>query len=541
MPIADTTLATAATTAAASALRFGLARPSQRATATPAPTPISTWAVTVGMFVFAAVWLAQLASTNLSPPVDDIEQLSWVRSLEWGYYKHPPLPTWLLWLPVRLFGLSASTVYVVGAIVTLAALAIYWRLLVNMRGAAYALVALLAAACITYYNGRLHYYNHNVVLLLASTASAALCWQAFTTRRRRWWLALGVVVGLGALAKYQIAVTVLCILVFAVHQRAWRDVQQRQGLLLAVLAALVLFSPHIRWLQLHDYGPVGYALDSSLGAHADLPTRTVGSAHWLLDQLFNRALPAFLLLAMATLLAGRTAQPAAHEPTPLLQADRQAARALLLSWGFVPLLFIPLVGIFTGAKVQLHWGTPFLLFVVPAVMEMAPRTLWQRPDRKALLAAFVAIQALLLGVSHQSSQRGLRLLTDTQALNTAWNDTPWCHIDAQAIAHAVGPLARSALAGPVRVVSGPAAMAGALALALPEHPVVLIDGRFDQSPWVPRTLLASCGGVEIGTTPDLPLGTEIGASLPGWSWQVMPPDSKAALACSAAATRLRVN
>ncbi len=537
----ETTLATAAPTVAAAALRFDLARPSQRAAATPAPTPISTWAVTLGMFVFAAVWLAHLSSTNLSPPVDDIEQLSWVRSLEWGYYKHPPLPTWLLWLPVRLFGLSASTVYAVGAIVTLAALAIYWRLLVNLRGAAYALVALLAAACITYYNGRLHYYNHNVVLLLASTASAALCWQAFTTRRRRWWLALGAVVGLGALAKYQIAVTVLCILAFAVHQRAWRDVQQRQGLLLAGLAALVLFSPHIRWLQLHDYGPVGYALDSSMGPHAKLSTRTFRSSHWLLDQLFNRALPAFLLLAMATVLAGRTAQPAAHEPTPLSQAERDAGRALLLSWGLVPLLFIPLVGIFTGAKVQLHWGTPFLLFVVPAVMEMAPRTLWQRPDRKALLAAFVAIQALLLGISHQSAQRGPRLLTDTQALNTTWNDTAWRHIDAQAIADAVGPLARSALAGPVRVVSGPAAMAGALALALPEHPVVLIDGRFDQSPWVPRTLLASCGGVEIGSTPNLPLGTEIGASLPGWSWQVMPPDSKAALACRPAASRLRVD
>ena len=103
----------------------------------------------------------------------------------------------------------------------------------------------------------------------------------------------------------------------------------------------------------------------------------------------------------------------------------------------------------------------------------------------------------------------------------------------------MGTLARGALAGSVQVVSGPAALAGALALALPEHPVVLIDGRFDQSPWVSRALLASCGGVEIGTTPDLPLGTEIGANLPGWSWQVMPPDSKAALACGAAASRLR--
>ena len=525
MPNADTNLATATPTGAAVLLRNGLSESSRA-------IPTSAWAVTVGMLFFAAVWLAHLSSTSLSPPVDDIEQLTWVRSLEWGYYKHPPLPTWLLWLPVRVFGLSVWTVYMTGAAVTLASLAIYWRLLVKTRGAAYALVALLAAACITYYNGRLHYYNHEVVLLLASTTSAALCWQAFITRRRRWWLALGVVVGLGALAKYQIAVTVLCILVFAAHQRAWRDAQQRQGLLLAGLAALALFSPHIRWLQLHDYGPVGYALESSLGAHLGAWARTFDSAHWLIDQLFNRALPALLLLMIAALLARRARNPAAYEVGPLsAPADRDAARALLLSWGLVPLLFMPLVGMFTGADLQLHWATPFLLFVVPAAMEMAPRTRWQRADRKALFAAFVAIQTLLLALSHLASQRGPRL----------WHDTHWRNIDARAIAQAVGPPARSALAGPVRVVSGPAAIAGYLALALPEYPLVLIDGRFDQSPWVPRTLLASCGGVEIAPMPNLPLGTEIGASLPGWSWQAMPPDPKASLACTAAVALLSAN
>ena len=61
----------------------------------------------LGLPVFAAVWLGLLAFTSLSPPVDNIEQLIWVHSLEWGYYKHPPLPTWVIWLPASLFGASA--------------------------------------------------------------------------------------------------------------------------------------------------------------------------------------------------------------------------------------------------------------------------------------------------------------------------------------------------------------------------------------------------------------------------------------------------
>ncbi|NMM79153.1 hypothetical protein B2J89_21170, partial [Acidovorax sp. SRB_24] len=52
-----------------------------------------TWLV---LLLFAGVWLWHLSSVALSPPADNIEQLTWMRSLQWGYYKHPPLPTWML-------------------------------------------------------------------------------------------------------------------------------------------------------------------------------------------------------------------------------------------------------------------------------------------------------------------------------------------------------------------------------------------------------------------------------------------------------------
>ncbi|MEO7106865.1 MAG: glycosyltransferase family 39 protein, partial [Rhodoferax sp.] len=101
---------------------------------------------------FAAVWLTHLSYVSLSPPTDNIEQLTWVNSLEGGYYKQPPLPTWLFWLPVKLFGASVWTSYVAGAVCTLGAIALLWRLLCEVRGLRYATLALLAVLCITYYN-----------------------------------------------------------------------------------------------------------------------------------------------------------------------------------------------------------------------------------------------------------------------------------------------------------------------------------------------------------------------------------------------------
>ncbi|MDE2300755.1 MAG: glycosyltransferase family 39 protein, partial [Burkholderiales bacterium] len=367
--------------------------------------------VTFGLLVFAAVWLAHLASTSLAPPTDNIEQLTWVHALEWGCYKHPPLPTWLFWGPAHLFGESAWTSYIVGATCTLASVGLLWRLLAQLRGTRHATLALLAVLCITYYNGRLYYYNHNIVLMLLATASATACWTAFQTGRLRWWAALGAALGLGALAKYQIAVTVASVLVFWLWQRGWRDARHRLGLLLAALIALLMFVPHLVWLRSHDFGPIGYAMQTSLGVHLGTGACSADAAHWLIDQLLNRAMPAWMLLGAAFWASRAGAVASAPAATCTTGAD--AGRALLLSWGLVPLLFMPLLGVATGADLKLHWGTPFLLFAVPAAMELlGVRVRWSQVALKPAAQAFLVMQGLLLLVSQLTSPRGPEFLRD---------------------------------------------------------------------------------------------------------------------------------
>lgn len=498
------------------------AGPGGRAFAFRAPrTPLRRgWIVTLGLLAFAAVWLSHLAYTSLSPPVDDIEQLTWVRSLEWGYYKHPPLPTWLLWLPVRMFGLSRWTVYFAGAACALGALGLMWRLLARLRGTTYAAVALLAALCITYYNGRLYYYNHNIVLMLLSAASATLCWQAFATRQRRWWVGLGLAIGFGALSKYQIAVTIVCVLAFAWHQRAWRDPGHRLGMLLAALIALLLFAPHVAWLRTHDFGPIRYAVNTSLGARFGATDRTVESLHWLVDQVFNRALPALLLLAATCLMARpKRWRPEDVSSMPVAACAQRpdGSRAFLLIWGLAPLVFMPMVGIVFGADLQLHWGTPFLLWAVPAVMELFSYQRWDRADLGKVVTAFVLIQALLLTVSHLTSPRGPLELRDRH----------WRTFDSSELAQHIADSARKQLGGPVRIVLGEAALAGSLALKLPELPLVLIDGRFDHSPWVTRGLLRACGALQIGHRSELPSGSVVDPAFPDLAWRVIQPATSA--------------
>lgn len=303
------------------------------------------------MLVFAGAWLWLLDRAVLAPPTDNIEQLIWVRSLEWGYYKHPPLPTWLLWPVVQLLGGTAWATYVMGAACALGAFALMWRLLRDMRGEAHAATAALAGLCVTFYNGRLYFYNHEIVLIPLVAGCALACWKAYTTRKIGWWLALGACLGLGALAKYQIAVAGLAVLVFWCIRKAWRDPMHVFGLQVAGLTALAVFAPHLIWLIHHDFEPLNYAMSSSLAAGLPWLARGQEVAKWWGDQLLNRALPAWLFLGVLWLAGSRERRRHAAPPDAVAG---DPGRALLLSFGLTPLVFVSVMALISGSHIQLH-------------------------------------------------------------------------------------------------------------------------------------------------------------------------------------------
>ncbi len=439
------------------------------------------------LFAFAVAWLWHLSGTSLTAPHDNLEQMLWTHSLQWGYYKHPPLPTWLLWPGVQMTSSPSGHIwasYVMGASVSLLAVFVFWHLLAHLRGRPYAFVAVLAMLCITYYNGRLYYYNHNTVLMLAVCLSAWACWRAFEARSLLWWAALGMALGLGALSKYQIAISVICVLVFFISQGAWRVAVHRQGLLLAGGVALLVFSPHAFWLQANDFQPFVYATQTSLGLNLDAAQRILQSLRWLADMLLNRALPAWLFLAAVAFIAAKHQTPANDAPAPMPRTTD--ARHFLLIWGFVPLAFTVLVGLATGAELQLQWGTAFLLFAVPAVMELSSVARKSINIARAL-CVFILIQALLMLASHLSSFKG----------PASMRDKHWRSFDSAKFAERIAPTALAQLGGHIHIVIGPSNLSSALAVHLPGQPLVLVDGRHDISPWVQKDDVKRCGAVEV--------------------------------------------
>ncbi|NMM81244.1 hypothetical protein B2J86_09965 [Acidovorax sp. SRB_14] len=471
-----------------------------------------TWAI---LGLFGVLWLWHLSSVALSPPADNIEQLTWVRSLQWGYYKHPPLPTWALWAFVQVAGWSAWSSYLLGALCTLASLALYAALLREMYGRHYALVGLLAALCITFYNGRLYYYNHNTALTLWVAASAWLWWRILTRPQLRWWLALGVVAAAGMLSKYQYAVTALCGLWLFARHGLWRDPLQRRGLVLAVAVALALVLPHALWLLQQERGPIAYAMQSSLGAQLGPVERLTASTKWLADWLLNRCLPALLLLVAVWWAQRRLAAPGARLPPSAgpQHAAQTAERgaSVLLCWGLLPPLFMAAMGVLGGVDLQLQWGTAFAMWTVPALMA------WLRLREEALAVRrvlvlggvfFVLLQALLVWQSYDSSAFGRHRPRSPH----------WREFASEELALAVAGPARQALGGPISIIRGPATVSGVVALWLPEQPRVLIDGNLAVSPWIAPGEPERLGVLNLwppGTGPE-----DAHRVRGGWGWSV---------------------
>ena len=119
-------------------------------------------------------------------------------------------------------------------------------------------------------------------------------------------------------------------------------------------------------------------------------------------------------------------------------------------------------------------------------------------------------QALLLAESWSTSAAG------------CCTNNKWRNFDSPGLARELDAAARDQMGGQFNVLAGPVNVVGAIAMALPDQPRVLIDARPDISPWINADELFGSGVVQL-----LPPGTTLPGASPlpsGWSWRIFTPD-----------------
>ncbi|MBU6438139.1 MAG: glycosyltransferase family 39 protein, partial [Betaproteobacteria bacterium] len=313
--------------------------------------PARAWAV-----AWVGLWVAFAYGVNTAQFGDNVEQFNWAHSLEWGYYKHPPLPTWLLGGLIRLMGETPAQSYAL-AFACLAATALLThdiaRRLLSPRMAN---VALVLWGLQMPFSWRAQLYNHNTLLVLSVALTVWCVLLALRHASLALWCAAGLAGALAMLSKYQAVVPLAGIAVALAGAGELQHAAVRRGALLAVAVAAVALTPHALWLVAHDGQPLHYAFshDQQLGGMA----RCGSVLGFTLNQL-RFLLPVLLCIALAVVLSPRAGGAA----VPSQEAPHPALRAWLFGLIGVPLLAVLALGAVRGVALQNHWGVQALQFV----------------------------------------------------------------------------------------------------------------------------------------------------------------------------------
>ncbi len=364
---------------------------------------------------FISLWRLW-AAWMLPVTQDEAYYFDWARSLDWGYFDHPPGVA-LLALGARLVpnsALAGRLGNLLAATLTLLVLIRFYRLCgLNARQRLLALVV-TSASLAGLVSGVLATPDTPLALAWALALHEGL---AALRQDRRRWVTAGLVTGLGLLGKYGMAL-IGPVFLWAM---LWADpkVLRTPWPYLGALMALLCFGPNLIWNAQNDWlsfrFQFGHGFSTSTGASPTdavgvvLPQRTSELAQANLGERLLAVLEflgiqaAFLGLMLLPLVAGlwRGRGPLRSRP---LVCDRPA-RAILIAGTALPLAFFGVVASFS--LVQPNWAVLYLLTGIPLALLAA-----QGFHRALLGAAGANVLLVSLYVLHARS--GILPLPESQ-------------------------------------------------------------------------------------------------------------------------------
>lgn len=332
----------------------------------------------VVLIVVAIVTLARLVFLALDRydlSGDEAQYWVWSLSPDLGYYSKPPLVAWIVRASTALFGDGTFGVRVASPIAHAVTALLLYLIGQRLYGAKVGLwsAVLYATLPAVFVSSLLISTDPFLLVFWAAALYASV--RLTDGGHPRWWLALGLIVGLGTLAKYAMAMFPVGLALFF----AWSPEERRRvgwrGPVLALALAVVFYLPNLVWNL--EHGLVSYrhtADNANLAGAFDRPFKGV---EFLLSQfgVFGPIPFTLLLLALA-------------RPRALI-ADR---RSRLLLSVLLPLALMMVVVAFLS-RANANWAAP--LYVSATVLVAA----WTIERGRAwLLGTAVAIHLLAAGV-----------------------------------------------------------------------------------------------------------------------------------------------
>ncbi|CAM5788740.1 glycosyltransferase family 39 protein [Castellaniella caeni] len=445
------------------------------------------------LLLMVTLWTVLCAISHAAPDLDGMEELVWAASLELGYTKHPPLPSWFMHFATEVLGRPIWLPFFMGQLFSALGLWFVWRLGREITTPHRAFIATLLVSVTAYFALRGTIYNHNTAQLWSITAATWLFYRAIRHQRVRDWVWLGIVSGLALLTKYSALIQFAAFFLYLLRSGAWRSRTTWLGLLWATLAFLLVISPHLWWLDQHHFEPLFYA-DKSLAAGGRLAA-LADLLSFALDQA-GRLAPMVLALALWALWRHRAGDRApgyaandetfdvTHAASHYWHDFSVPDRQFLLWVGLAPFLSTVLISALLGSRLEASWASTF--FVLFGFFGLG----WLRGPQAVQLRRILILVAslhLVMALGYAAARGPLAELTGKAARSTY----PGPALATLALRHwqAHQP------GRPLRVVVSNTWLGGNIAVHVGPNTRVYIDASDEQSPWFAPGTALQCGAL----------------------------------------------
>ncbi|MEW6482629.1 MAG: glycosyltransferase family 39 protein [bacterium] len=207
-------------------------------------------------FIIAITCLYLLYIPQVELCSDEAYYWTWAKHLAWGYYDHPPMVAWFIWLGTFLIGnteLGVRLLAVISAILLL--LMVYIIAQRIFHDEPIGLIASLLLGTTLGFTANSVIMTPDVPLLLFWAISVYLVYNAFFLPKNNlyYWLLTGLVVGLGNLSKYTMVLFIPAIFFFITTSSKVRYWLLRKDPYLAAIIAIGVTSPVIGWNATHHW------------------------------------------------------------------------------------------------------------------------------------------------------------------------------------------------------------------------------------------------------------------------------------------------
>ena len=338
--------------------------------------------------LIGCIWFFTTILIRHAPEWDNMEELVWASSFEWGYQKHPPLPSWIIYPLTMLFGKVIWLPFALGFISVVFSQWIVYNLYIKICKQSKdlipphaPLVFVLTGSLILYYTVRGGDYNHNSMQLWSIAAMFYFYYSAWVIERSTdfenhqkktyfyFWILLGLFTGLALLAKYSAMVQIIVLFVHFLYEKRFLKKKALLGFFISIVICILIMSPHLIWLYEQTslgQGPLFYAKES-LTESSSYATKLVELfSGFLLTQIL-RVSPVIIAIYLLFKLSKNS-----DESKQVLEQENdlkptwwkrfsQKDQVFLVLFAMGPTLVALLIGIIFGQKIEAKWAVTFYL------------------------------------------------------------------------------------------------------------------------------------------------------------------------------------